>query len=178
MWPNWFRPRPEKAIGKALYASIVQAAREPALYGEGAVPDTLEGRLELILLHAALTIRSLRRDGGEPGRAVSQVVFDTMFEDFDIAMRELGLGDSAVGKKIRFMAEGFYGRAHSYDSALDAPEAEALEQVLSRNLLGSEDIDPRAAALADRVHTVLAALEATGGAAMAQGELPAFPSSR
>ncbi|WP_417491678.1 ubiquinol-cytochrome C chaperone family protein [Maricaulis sp.] len=178
MWPNWFRPRPEKAIGKALYAHIVQAARQPVLYGEAAVPDTLEGRLELILLHAALTIRTLRRDGGEPGRAVSQVVFDTMFEDFDIAMRELGLGDSGVGKKIRFMAEGFYGRAQSYDSALEADEAGALELALSRNLLASEDIDPRASALAGHVLAVQAALEAAGGGAMAQGDLPDFPSSR
>jgi cytochrome b pre-mRNA-processing protein 3 len=176
MWPNWFRPRPEKAIGKALYAEIVQAARQPALYGETGVPDTLEGRLELILLHAALTIRPLRREGGEPGRAVSQIVFDTMFEDFDIAMRELGLGDSGVGKKIRFMAEGFYGRAQSYDTALDAADEAVLELALSRNLLSSEGVDPRAAALASYVHAVLASLAATGGAALAQGEVPAFPS--
>lgn len=178
MWPNWFRPRPEKAIGKALHACIVQAARQPGLYGETAVSDTLEGRLELIMLHAALTIRVLRRDGGEAGRGVSQIVFDTMFEDFDIAMRELGLGDSGVGKKIRFMAEGFYGRAQSYDSALDASEAGALELALSRNLLASEDSDPRAIALAGYVRAALAALEATGGAAMAQGELPSFPTPR
>tara|TARA_R110002096_G_scaffold126376_13_gene273112 strand:+ start:1521 stop:2054 length:534 start_codon:yes stop_codon:yes gene_type:complete len=177
MWRNWFKPRPEKAIGKALYAAIVQAARQPSLYGEDGVPDTLEGRLELILLHAALTIRSLRRDGGEPGRAVSQIVFDTMFEDFDIAMRELGLGDSGVGKKIRFMAEGFYGRAQGYASALDETDPAALDLVLSRNLLGSEVLDPRAAALAGRVRAVVAALDATGGAALAQGELPDFPSS-
>lgn len=177
MWRNWFRPRPEKAIGKALYAAIVQAARQASLYGEAGVPDTLEGRLELILLHAALTIRTLRRDGGEPGRAVSQIVFDTMFEDFDIAMRELGLGDSGVGKKIRFMAEGFYGRAQSYASALDEADPASLELVLSRNLLASETVDPRAAALAGHVHAVVAALDATGGAALAQGELPAFPSS-
>lgn len=177
MWRNWFKPRPEKAIGKALYAAIVQAARQASLYGEDGVPDTLEGRLELILLHAALTIRSLRRDGGEPGRAVSQIVFDTMFEDFDIAMRELGLGDSGVGKKIRFMAEGFYGRAQSYASALDEADPTVLELVLSRNLLASEARDPRAAALASHVRLVVAALDATGGAALAQGELPDFPSS-
>lgn len=176
MWRNWFKPRPEKAIGKTLYAAIVQAARQAPLYGEAGVPDTLEGRLELILLHAALTIRTLRRDGGEAGRAVSQIVFDTMFEDFDIAMRELGLGDSGVGKKIRFMAEGFYGRAQSYASALDETDPATLELVLSRNLLASEGVDPRAAALAGRVLAVVAALDATGGAALAQGELPAFPS--
>ncbi|WP_339739801.1 ubiquinol-cytochrome C chaperone family protein [uncultured Maricaulis sp.] len=177
MWRNWFRPRPEKAIGKALYAGIVQAARQPALYGEAGVADTLEGRLELILLHAALTIRVLRRDGGEPGRAVSQVLFDTMFEDFDIAMRELGVGDSGVGKKIRFMAEGFYGRAQGYATALDEADPAGLERVLSRNLLASEAIHPRAAALAGHVRTVVAALDSTGGAALAQGELPAFLSS-
>jgi cytochrome b pre-mRNA-processing protein 3 len=177
MWPNWFRPRPEKAIGKALYAAIVQAARQPSLYGEAGVPDTLEGRLELILLHAALTIRTLRRDGGEQGRRVSQIVFDTMFEDFDIAMRELGLGDSGVGKKIRFMAEGFYGRAQSYANALDEADPAVLEQVLSRNLLASETVDPRAAALASHARTVVAALDATGGVALAQGELPVLPTS-
>ncbi|WP_339744937.1 ubiquinol-cytochrome C chaperone family protein [uncultured Maricaulis sp.] len=177
MWRNWFKPRPEKAIGKALYAAIVQAARQASLYGEDGVPDTLEGRLELILLHAALTIRVLRRDGGEPGRLVSQVVFDTMFEDFDIAMRELGLGDSGVGKKIRFMAEGFYGRAQGYATALDDADPAALEAVLARNLLASERPDPRAAALASHVQAVVAALDATGGAALSLGERPVFPSS-
>lgn len=177
MWRNWFKPRPEKTIGKALYAEIVQAARQPVLYGENAVQDTLEGRLELILLHAALVIRSLRAEGSEPARAVSQVVFDTMFEDFDIAMRELGLGDSGVGKKIRFMAEGFYGRAQSYAVAIEEDGVEALELAISRNLLASETADPRAAGLAVHVHAVVAALDATGGAAMAQGELPHFPHS-
>lgn len=177
MWRNWFKPRPEKAIGKTLYAAIVQAARQASLYGEDAVPDTLEGRLELILLHAALTIRALRRDGGEPGRVVSQIMFDTMFEDFDIAMRELGLGDSGVGKKIRFMAEGFYGRAQSYASALDDADPAALEAVLARNILADEHPDSRAAALADHVQAVVAALDATGGAALARGEPPVFPSA-
>jgi len=177
MWRNWFRHRPEKSIGKALYGAIVQAARQPVLYGEAGVPDTLEGRLELILLHAALTIRILRRDAGEPGRVVSQIVFDTMFEDFDIAMRELGVGDSGVGKKIRFMAEGFYGRAQSYASALDETDPAGLDLVLSRNLLASETPDSRAAALADHVRAVVAALELTGGVALARGEMPAFPSA-
>ncbi|WP_417483843.1 ubiquinol-cytochrome C chaperone family protein [Maricaulis salignorans] len=174
MWRNWFRPRPEKAIGKALYLALVQAARQPALYGEAGVPDTLEGRLELILLHTALAIRILRRDGGEAGRAVSQIAFDTMFEDFDIAMRELGVGDSGVGKKVRFMAEGFYGRSQSYASALDDADPAALELALSRNLLAADSVDPRAAALARYVRTVVAALDETGGVALAQGELPAL----
>jgi cytochrome b pre-mRNA-processing protein 3 len=177
MWRNWFRPRPEKAIGKALYAAIVQAARQPGLYGDAGVPDTLEGRLELILLHAALTIRLMRRDGGEAGRIVSQVMFDTMFEDFDIAMRELGLGDSGVGKKIRFMAEGFYGRAQSYALALEDADPTVLEQALSLNLLASESLDPRAAMLAGHVRAVVAALDATGGIALAQGKLPVFPAA-
>ncbi|WP_417495784.1 ubiquinol-cytochrome C chaperone family protein [Maricaulis sp.] len=174
MWRNWFRPRPEKAIGTALYRALLQAARQPALYGEAGVPDTLEGRLELILLHAALAIRTLRRDGGEAGRVVSQIVFDTMFEDFDIAMRELGVGDSGVGKKVRFMAEGFYGRAQSYASALDDADPAALELALSRNLLAGETVDPRATALARYVRTVVAALDETGGQALASGELPAL----
>ncbi len=177
MWRNWFKPRPEKAIGKALYAAIVQAARQESLYGDNGVPDTLEGRLELILLHAALTIRALRRDGGERGRLVSQAVFDTMFEDFDIAMRELGLGDSGVGKKIRFMAEGFYGRAQGYASALDDADPAALEHVLARNILASEHPDPRASALIAYVQAVVAALDVAGGVALARGEPPVFPSA-
>ena len=174
MWRNWFKPKPEKAIGETLYAAIVQAARQPELYGEAAVPDTLEGRLELILLHASLVIRTLRLGGSEQGRAVSQVVFDTMFEDFDIAMRELGLGDSGVGKKIRFMAEGFYGRAQSYAEALESTDPAILEAAVSRNLLASEAPDPRAAGLAGYVRRTAAVLDSQGEDSLLQGGMPDF----
>tara|TARA_R110000868_G_scaffold2321_1_gene17188 strand:+ start:44568 stop:45101 length:534 start_codon:yes stop_codon:yes gene_type:complete len=174
MWPNWFKPKPEKAIGKSLYAAIVQAARQPALYGERAVPDTIEGRLELILLHASLVIRTLRLGGSDEGRVVSQIVFDTMFEDFDIAMRELGLGDSGVGKKIRFMAQGFYGRAQSYAEALDSADPSVLEGAVSRNLLASEEADPRAGELALYVRRAAAALDNQGEASLLREGNPDF----
>lgn len=138
MFGNLFKSRSEKRIAQSLYDSCVRAARQPALYLDDGVPDTLEGRLELIMLHTALLITELKASGGEAGSDLSQEVFDVMFDDFDAAMREMGVGDSGIGKKIRFMAEGFYGRARVYSAALKGEGEESLEALLRRNVFASE----------------------------------------
>lgn len=173
-----FASRPEKKTAETLYRAIVDAARQPALYGDDAVADTLEGRFELVVLHTALVMLELRRSPDSQAKAVSQALFDIMFDDFDAAMRELGVGDSAVGKKIRFMAEGFYGRAQALEAALEAgDEGRELQQVLARNLLGLEDPDPRAERLALYVNSAAQALGEQGGEAIAAGARPAFPAA-
>ncbi|MBI1237071.1 MAG: hypothetical protein GC188_10360 [Alphaproteobacteria bacterium] len=136
-----------KSHTQALYERIVAAARQPAFYAVGGVPDTPEGRFELISLHVILTISRLNAEG-EAGRAAGQALFDHFFKDMDYAMREMGIGDTSIGKKIRAMAEVFYGRFKSYAAASDAADRDTLATAIGRNILDDEN-HPQAPRLAD-----------------------------
>ncbi len=131
-----FRRDPVKAQAAALYNALLDRAREPALYGENGAPDTVDGRFDIIVLHAALVMRRLREQG-EEGQRLAQALFGRMFDDLDAALREMGIGDLSVGKKIKVMAEAFYGRAAAYDTALKAGDSAALKEALWRNLFDS-----------------------------------------
>ncbi len=102
-------------------------------YEDLGVPDTLDGRFDLVGVHVALLIRTLRRLP-PPGPALAQAVFDAMFSDMDINLRELGVSDLAVGKRVRAMWEAFHGRAAAYEAALDADDQPALAAALARNV--------------------------------------------
>ncbi len=176
MFRGLFSPKPEKRIAQELHRKVVEAARQPALYGEDGVSDTIDGRFELVVLHTALVVLVLQKSEDPQARAVSQALFDTMFDDFDAAMRELGVGDSAVGKKIRFMAEGFYGRAKALDEALSAQDdSQSLQRVLARNTLGVDEPDSRAERLSLYVNAAHAALQSQGADALIAGAEPDFP---
>lgn len=137
MFARLFKKDPMKAAGKRLYQGVVEAARRRELYGPAGAPDTVDGRFDMIVMHAVLVMRRLRT-GGERGRAASQALFDAMFDDMDAALREMGTGDLKVGRKVREMGEAFYGRAKAYDEALDAGDEAALSAILARNLFGEE----------------------------------------
>ncbi|WP_376094096.1 ubiquinol-cytochrome C chaperone family protein [Roseomonas sp. CCTCC AB2023176] len=128
------RRRPHERAGFALYTAAVEAARDPALYGPEAVPDTLDGRFDLIALHVALLVRRLRGDPDPRGPALAQAVFDAMFADMDMSLREMGVGDMSVGKRVKNMWEAWHGRARAYETALEAGDRFALEEALSRNV--------------------------------------------
>lgn len=132
-----FPKDPVKVRAAQLYDAIVAEARNPALYGTNGVPDTVDGRFDMIILHAALVMRRLR-DEGEEGQNLAQALFGRLFDDMDAALREMGVGDMSVGKKIKVMAEAFYGRAAAYDAALKADDAAALCAALWRNLFDSQ----------------------------------------
>lgn len=121
----------EPSASEAAYAAIVEASRRPALYTDFGVPDTLPGRFELIVLHAALYLRRLRGEGPEAD-ARAQEVTDAMFAAMDVALREIGVGDVSVPKNIKTMARSFYDGAALYDVALAARDAEALTAALKR----------------------------------------------
>jgi cytochrome b pre-mRNA-processing protein 3 len=116
-----------------LYCRAVDAARDPYFYTELAVPDTLDGRFDLVGLHAFLVIRRLQA-APAPGPAVAQAVFDAMFADMDVNLREMGVSDLSVGKRVKQMWEAFHGRSVAYQKALDAGDAQALAEALSRNV--------------------------------------------
>jgi cytochrome b pre-mRNA-processing protein 3 len=158
---RWFRPDPDAATAQKLYAAIVAQARHPALYAQGQVPDTLDGRFDMVVLHAALLIRRLR-GASDRDRAVAQAVFDAMFLDMDRSLREMGVSDLSVGKRIRTMAESFYGRAQAYDAALTQGGAEgrrALAASLARNVF--PDTPAAATASAERLAAYVRAVEAS-----------------
>lgn len=129
-----FRPRPARDAGRTLYARVVAQARQPAFYERLGVPDTVEGRFELYSLHVLLLIERLRGQSVEAVE-VSQSLFDTYLKGLDHALRELGVGDLSVGRKMRKLGEAFYGRGKSYETALAAlPDRQALEAFLDRTV--------------------------------------------
>lgn len=134
-----FRPRPAQSMGRALYAQVVEQARRPALYQDLGCPDTVEGRFELYTLHVVLVLERLRT-GGETAAETSQALFDTYVKGLDDGLREMGVGDLSVGKKMRRLGEAFYGRGKSYDAALAAlPDTGPLTALLGRTVYEGAD---------------------------------------
>jgi cytochrome b pre-mRNA-processing protein 3 len=127
-----FGAKPKADPAGLLYAGIVAGARRAGLFGKDGVADDLDGRFEMLVLHAALTLRRLRAEG-PAGRELAQQVFDLMFLDLDRTLREMGVGDLSVPKRIKAMARAFYGRARAYDQALDGGQAGALADTFARN---------------------------------------------
>jgi cytochrome b pre-mRNA-processing protein 3 len=116
-----------------LYGAVVRAARDPYLYRGLGVPDTLHGRFDLVSLHAFLLIRRLVALP-PAGPDLAQAVFDAMFSDMDVNLRELGVGDLSIGRRVRAMWEAFHGRSLAYERAMRAADPVALAAALSRNV--------------------------------------------
>lgn len=121
--------RKRETAGQRLYGAIVAAGRHPLLYAEWQVPDTLDGRFDMITLHLFLVLDRLK--GGHD--AFRQQLVDTFFDDMDRSLREMGVGDVSVGKKVRKMAESFYGRVAAYDKAITSGGHD-LHDALARNI--------------------------------------------
>jgi len=135
--------RAARKAALALYARIIAASRHAHFYRERSVPDTLDGRFELLALHTVLVCRRLAATG-EKGAGLAQDVFDAMIEDLDVNLRELGVNDPSLGRRIKEMARAFYGRRDAYAAALDGGHRPALEEAVARNLYGTLDApDPQ-----------------------------------
>ena len=161
----------------ALYAAAVAQAREPFFYTAHGVPDTLDGRFDLIVLHVHLVCRRLAR-AGEAGAATAQALFDTMFKDMDRNLREMGVGDPSVLRRIKAMVQAYYGRIKAYDAALSAGGG-ALAQAIARNVYNAAPetgaTPPSGApALADYVRSAAAGLDGADPAALLAGRVE-FP---
>lgn len=129
-----FRTRPEKAAGRRLYAAAVAQARQPAFYADCGVPDTPTGRFDLIVLHGFLLMQRLKAT--PEGRPLAQAFCNAVVEDVDRNLREMGTSDLSVGKKVKKLMQGFYGRLGAYEEALQGGDA-MLISVLKRNLYAS-----------------------------------------
>lgn len=179
IWKRIFgRPANEEAAYR-IYGSVVAQARSPALYLQAGVPDTLEGRFEMVVLHAFLVLRRLKAVRGAevgPAKALGQKVFDILFDDMDQTLREIGVGDLSVGRKIKTMASAFYGRVAAYDEGLAASDASALEAALTRNVFAEMEPDvAQVKALATYVRQSAEALAAQDDEALMKGNVVMAP---
>ena len=135
-----FRRNPLREVAELAYRRIVEQARQPGFFVDLGVPDSVDGRFELIALHAFLYLRRLKREQPDSER-LAQRFFDTMFTDFDRSLREMGTGDLSVGREVKRMARAFYGRIDAYERGL-AEDASALQEALARNLFGTVPAAP------------------------------------
>jgi cytochrome b pre-mRNA-processing protein 3 len=165
LWPfNHFRKplmSPRGTI-QAIYGMIVAQAREPLFYSDLDVPDTVDGRLDLLILHLWLVLRRLR--GVEAGKGLSQALFDHFCDDMDANLREMGVGDLTVPKQMQKFGEAFYGRTAAYDFAWSESEAR-LADALQKNILNGKHPDSAGRLAAYAVKTA-AALDACDEAAV------------
>jgi cytochrome b pre-mRNA-processing protein 3 len=171
-----FRKEAFREASEALYAKAVEQARLPVFYEEFGVADTVEGRAELLMLHVFLLLSRLKGDG--EGRKLARGVSEVFFERMDDSLREAGVGDLSVGRKIRSIAEGLHGRMSAYGGALENGAAEeALPSALARNVYFSAEA-ARGAGLARYVREAAARLAAeplsrfAGGAVEFPGPIP------
>jgi cytochrome b pre-mRNA-processing protein 3 len=161
----------------SLYRAVVAQARQPRFYAEYGVPDSVDGRFELLALHMFFLLHHLKA-GDAAAAKLAQLLFDTMFSDMDRSLREMGAGDLGVGKRVRAMAEGLYGRMAAYEAGLAGDDA-TLAAALRRNLYGTvQDAEPSALrGLCAYMRAVAQHLGGQTQAQLAQGEItfPAMP---
>jgi cytochrome b pre-mRNA-processing protein 3 len=166
-----FRRPPRSASIAGLYGMIVAQARTPEFYRNYGVPDTINGRFEMIALHTVLLL--LRLAEAPPTlRQLGQEVFDRFCNDMDASMREMGVGDLAVPRKMRRVGAAFYARQAEYGEALAAADSQPLEAALAQNVFGgmpaSRDVVER---LARYVRAAAAVIAAQADDALVRSEL-------
>jgi cytochrome b pre-mRNA-processing protein 3 len=167
----WFRRSPQTRTIAALYGAIVAQARSTSFYADYGVPDTVEGRFDLLVLHLVLLLHRLSHH--EAIRGLGQGLFEAFCRDLDANLREMGTGDLAVPKKMQAFAEAFYGRQAAYIAALESLDGQAFERALARNIFAVGN-DAGAAELAAYGRVVLSRLDALDDDALMRGKV-AFP---
>jgi cytochrome b pre-mRNA-processing protein 3 len=144
----------------ALYGRIVAQARLPVFYRDLGVPDTPEGRFDLLALHAFLVMDGL--SPAEPAQA--QSLFDLMFDDMEVNLRELGASDIRIGARVKKLAQDFFGRSQAYRNALKDNDKTSLMAALDRNLFAKSQVQPaQLEALADYVTLLWGRTETSQG---------------
>ena len=176
VFARFFGRDPALDAARRLYVALSTQARLPAFYAAHGVPDTLDGRFDCVALHAFLVLDRLKREDSPQAAETAQHLVDTFVEDMDRTVRELGVGDMGVARRVKAMAQALYGRAAIYSAALNGADPGALEEALRRNLYGTlESPDPAGvAAMAAYTRQAVASLAAGEGTALLAGE-PNFP---
>jgi cytochrome b pre-mRNA-processing protein 3 len=167
LWPfalRRTRPPARGATIEAIYGMIVAQARLPQFYLSFGAPDTVSGRFDMVVLHLWMILTRLRAEGAI---AEAQALFDRFCDDMDANLREMGVGDLAVPKRMKTFGEAFYGRSTAYDAAVVAGEGE-LRDALARNVLACDD-SAAAASLAGYVTRAVRDLAMIDSAALLSG---------
>jgi len=128
MLKSLLKSRADKALGAEICEAIGTQARNPVFFTDLAVPDTIDGRFDMVALHAWLVLERLRDLGMKD---VSQGVVDSLFASFDESLRDLGVGDIGIGHRVKKMADAFYGRLNAYR---EAKNEGALADAVIRNV--------------------------------------------
>jgi cytochrome b pre-mRNA-processing protein 3 len=163
-----------REAAERAYRRVVEHARQRVFFTGFGVPDTLDGRFELVCLHAFLYLHRLKSEQPQAA-AVSQAFFDAMFADMDRGLREMGTGDLSVGRHIKRMAQGFYGRIRAYQNGLEDGDDTVLNDALARNLYGTVGESARvSSAVADYVRSAAALLAHQSLAELLDGDV-GFP---
>ena len=161
------RYRASMAAGQ-LYAAILSKARAPELFGPGGFPDTLEGRFNAVTLFSGPVFPALEQAGPE-GAKVSQRLYKRIFSDVDAALRETGVGDASIARKVRRMGEAFFGVAGAANAALNEPDpVAALARVLTRNAMVGDAASER---IAREVVSAASSVRQTPPAELVKGTL-------
>lgn len=169
MLQRLFAGRQAHDAGRRLYLEAVSQARRPGFYREHGVADTADGRFELYSMHVILLLHRLKGQGQTASEA-AQGLFDAYVKSLDDALREAGVGDLSVGKKMRGLGAAFLGRIKAYDAALARlPDRADLADVVARTVYGPGA--PPDAGLADYVVAAVARLSAESTAALLRGEV-------
>ena len=164
-----------KSIGNvpALYLAIVAQSRREIFFRDWGVADTMTGRFDMVSLHVGLVLRRLRAEGRNT-QHFCQDLFDYFFQDMDRSLREAGVGDLSIGKRIGKMGELFYGLLVNLSRALDADDREDMRGVLSRNFFEGETPEALTAFTA-YVFDAARALDAQDPAAILEGTISFEP---
>lgn len=171
---KFFSHGPWEDAARNLYICVVKQARQPGFYLSCGVPDTPDGRFDMIALHAFLLLRRIKRDH-ERTADLGQAFFDLMFADMDQNLREMGLGDLGVGKRVKGMAAAFYGRIEAYEDGLAGGD-QALVDSLRRNLYRKTDPDDsQLSTVSDYMRREAARLDHMDTGRLLKGELDFGP---
>lgn len=168
--------RPNQLVTDALYGEIVASARQPVFYSQWGVPDTPLGRFEMLSVHMFLFLDRAR--GAPPALGeMAQDMTDEFFKDVEHSLRELGIGDLSVPKRMKKLARMFYGRAEAYRQAVEAGDGSVLAAALARNVRPDETDWHGAGPLADYTLAASRLLAAQAEEKLATGEI-GFPEAK
>lgn len=155
--PAGLKGRPQTPAEK-LYYEVLSASRDARLYADYGVEDSIDGRFDALCLLQSVMMRRLSGQEGDV-KELAQGLFDAMFNDMDLTLREMGVGDMGVGKRVKLMSEAYMGRLKSYDEAISADDKDALAEALRRNLYRGEEAHPKEAELAAQIMAMAKRLE-------------------
>lgn len=161
----------EDRPAERLYQSILVASRQPEIYTDFELPDNLDTRFDVLCLHISLVMMRLRQAPEDVHKPLNQELFDRFFADMDFTLREMGVGDLGVGKRVRKMSEAFMGRLTVYSEALDALDDDALAMALARNVRRAEDCSPADRRMAAYVAEKYSELSCVSEASLASGDV-------